>query len=664
MFDNIDTLAVNTIRTLSISQIENANSGHPGLPMGASPMAYCLWNKFLKVNPKNSSWVDRDRFVLSAGHGSAMLYSLLHLSGYDLSIDDLKNFRQLGSKTPGHPERMHTDGVEVTTGPLGQGIANAVGIAMAERHLAATYNKDGFDIVNHYTYAICGDGDLMEGISSEALSLAGHLKLSKLILLYDSNNISLDGPLNKSFTEDIKKRFEAYNWSYLRVEDGNDLSDLYEKIELAKKDTDRPTVIEVKTIIGYGSKNQGTNKVHGAPIGKDDYLNVKNIYNWKYDDFEVPKEVYERFSENIIKNGKEANERWDNLFKEYEKEYPKLAKAFKDGFERKFDEELKEKIKKYTSNDKPIATRSSSGQIIQDISKNDINFWGGSADLSSSNKTMISESEDFSSENYKGSNIWYGVREFAMGAIANGIMAHGGTNTYVSTFFVFSDYLRGAIRLAALSKLPVTYVFTHDSVAVGEDGPTHEPIEQLASFRAVSNLNVIRPADANEVRQAWIVALKSKQTPNMIVLSRQNLRNLKETEDNESLEKGAYIISDFETSKKDGILIATGSEVSIALDAKELLAKEGIDVRVVSMPSFELFRNQSMEYKEEVLPKDIKNRVSIEAASTFGWKEFVGDNGISIGIDRFGMSGNGNKVLEELGFTAENIKDQYIKNFK
>lgn len=664
MFDNIDTLAVNTIRTLSISQIENANSGHPGLPMGASPMAYCLWNKFLKVNPKNSSWADRDRFVLSAGHGSAMLYSLLHLAGYDLSIDDLKDFRQIGSKTPGHPERMHTDGVEVTTGPLGQGIANAVGMAMAERHLAATYNKDGFDIVNHYTYAICGDGDLMEGISSEALSLAGHLKLSKLILLYDSNDISLDGPLNKSFTEDIKKRFEAYNWSYLRVEDGNDLSDLYEKIELARKDTERPTVIEVKTIIGYGSKNQGTNKVHGAPIGKDDYLNAKNIYSWEYEDFEVPEQVYERFNENIIKNGKEANEKWDNLFKEYEKKYPELAKAFKDGFERKFNEELKEKIKRYTSNDKPIATRASSGQIIQDISKNDINFWGGSADLSSSNKTMISESEDFSSENYKGSNIWYGVREFAMGAIANGIMAHGGTNTYVSTFFVFSDYLRGAIRLAALSKLPVTYVFTHDSVAVGEDGPTHEPIEQLASFRAISNLNVIRPADANEVRQAWIVALESKETPNMIVLSRQNLRNLKETENNEALEKGAYIISDFETSKKDGILIATGSEVSIALDAKELLSKEGIDVRVVSMPSFELFRKQSEQYKEEVLPKDIKNKVSIEAASTFGWREFVGDNGISIGIDRFGMSGNGNKVLEELGFTAENIKDQYIKNFK
>ncbi|MDO4594141.1 MAG: transketolase [Tissierellia bacterium] len=662
MFDKIDNLSVNAIRTLSIAQIEKANSGHPGLPMGAASMAYCLWSKFLKINPKNSKWVDRDRFILSAGHGSAMLYSLLHLSGFDLTIEDLKNFRQIDSKTPGHPEVNHTDGVEVTTGPLGQGIANAVGMAMAERHLASIYNKEDYNIVDHYTYALCGDGDLMEGISSEALSLAGHLKLSKLILLYDSNNISLDGDLNKSFSEDIRKRFEAYDWSYLKVEDGNDLEDIYSKIKQAKE-IDKPTVIEIKTVIGYGSKNQATNKVHGAPIGKEDFESVKKFYQWDYEDFEIPNEVYDRFNESIIKKGIEANEKWDELFENYEKEYPQLARDFKDGFNRTIPKNLDQFIRKYSEDDKAIATRSSSGEIIQDISNNLRNFWGGSADLSSSNKTMIKEKEDFSAENYSGDNIWFGVREFAMGAIANGICAHGGSFIYVSTFFVFSDYLKAAIRLSALSKLPVIYVFTHDSVAVGEDGPTHEPIEQLAQFRALPNTNVLRPADANEVRQAWQIALNSKDRPTILVLSRQNLKNLSQTQKDLDISKGAYIIEDSEKEKPDGILIATGSEVSLALETKKLLKDAGYDLRVVSMPSMELFRQQDISYQKEILPCDVENKMSIEMGTPFGWHEFVGAKGKVVGINRFGISGKGDEVVEELGFSPENIKNLYIKYF-
>ena len=663
MFDQRDLKAVNAIRCLSVAQIEKANSGHPGLPMGASPMAYVLWNKILNVNPKKSNWHNRDRFVLSAGHGSAMLYSLLHLSGYDLSIEDLKNFRQIGSKTPGHPERKHTDGIEVTTGPLGQGIANAVGFAIAEKHLAAMYNKDDLNIVDHYTYAICGDGDLMEGISYESMSLAGHLNLNKLIILHDSNDICLDGNLNTSFSENIEQRVKAQNWNYIKVSDGNNLEEIYKAIIKAKENKNGPTFIEVKTVIGFGSKNQGTNKVHGAPIGKEDFAAVKKAYNWEYEDFEISDDVYDVFNENIVKNGQKSYEKWENILNSYKEKYPEDYKDYVDGFERKLPENWIDQVKKYSSNDEGLATRASSGEIIQDLAKITKNFWGGSADLFSSNKTNIKDSERFSDENPQGRNVWYGVREFAMSVIANAIVAHGGTFHHVSTFFVFSDYLKAGLRVSALSQIPVTYVFTHDSVAVGEDGPTHQPIEQLAMIRSIPNAIMLRPADANEVRLSWKIALESKDSPVVIALTRQGVKNLKGTENLSDISKGAYIIEDSDKKIPDGILIATGSEVELAIDIKNELKKSNIDVRVVSMPSMELFRKQDQDYKEKILPENIKNRVSIEMGTSFGWSEFTGNNGIYISIDRFGISGNFKDVKEELGFTKEEIAKKYIKRF-
>lgn len=663
MFDKKDLKAVNAIRCLSVAQIEKANSGHPGLPMGASPMAYVLWNKILKVNPKKSDWHNRDRFVLSAGHGSAMLYSLLHLSGYDLSLEDLKNFRQIGSKTPGHPERKYTDGVEVTTGPLGQGIANAVGFAIAEKHLSAMYNKEGFNIVDHYTYAICGDGDLMEGISYESMSLAGHLNLNKLIILHDSNDICLDGNLNTSFSENIEQRVKAQNWNYIKVSDGNNLEEIYKAIAKAKENKNAPTFIEVKTVIGFGSKNQGTNKVHGAPIGKEDFTAVKKSYDWEYEDFEISDDVYKLFEDNIIKNGQKAYSDWKNLLDQYKEKYPEDYKEYMNGFERKLPENWIDQVKKYSSNDDSLATRASSGEIIQDIAKITKNFWGGSADLFSSNKTNIKDSERFSNENPKARNIWYGVREFAMSVIANAIVAHGGTFHHVSTFFVFSDYLKAGLRISALSHIPVTYVFTHDSVAVGEDGPTHQPIEQLAMIRSIPNTIMLRPADANEVRLSWKIALESKDSPVVIALTRQGVKNLKGTEDLSDISKGAYIIKDSEKEIPDGILIATGSEVELALETKDELENSNIDVRVVSMPSMELFRKQDQAYKEKILPENIKNRVSIEMGTSFGWSEFTGDKGINISIDRFGISGNFKDVKKELGFTKEEIAKKYLEKF-
>lgn len=663
MYRDIDYKAVNAIRTLSIAQIEKANSGHPGLPMGAAPMAYVLWNRILNTNPKNSHWDNRDRFVLSAGHGSALLYSLLHLSGYDLSIDDLKEFRQLNSKTPGHPERMHTDGVEVTTGPLGQGIANAVGMAMAEKHLAALYNKDGFNLVDHYTYVICGDGDLMEGISYESMSLAGHLNLNKLIIMHDSNNICLDGDLNTSFSEDIEKRVTAQGWNYLKVEDGNDLEKIEQSILKAKSFENNPTFIEIKTQIGYGSKNAGTNKVHGAPIGEEDFKNVKNFYNWEEKDFYIPEEIYNVFKENILENGKKANNEWNSLLENYKEKYPEKAKSYIEGMNRELPENFIDKINKFDSSMDPLATRASSGKILQDIAKVSENIWGGSADLFSSNKTDIKDTKRFSDQNPEGRNVWYGVREFAMGAIGNGIVAHGGTWHHVSTFFVFSDYLKAAIRLSALSNIPLTYVFTHDSVAVGEDGPTHEPIEQLSMLRSIPNTIVLRPADANETRLAWKIALESKKTPVVLALTRQNVENLKETEELEDISKGAYIISEAKSDNPEAIFIATGSEVSLALKVKKELKEKGEDIRVVSMPSFELFRNQSEEYKEEILPSDVKKRVYIEMASSFGWNEFTGEDGINIAIDSFGTSAPGGQAQEEFGFTSENIIEKYLNKY-
>lgn len=658
MFNKNDEKAISAIRALSIAQIEEANSGHPGLPMGAAPMAYVLWNKFLKTNPKNSNWFDRDRFVLSAGHGSAMLYAMLHLGGFDVSLDDLKDFRQLKAKTAGHPERGHIDGVEVTTGPLGQGIAQAVGLAMAEKHLAAQYNKEDAQVIDHYTYALCGDGDLMEGISYEAMSLAGHLNLSKLIVLYDSNDICLDGATNTTFSEDMKKRAEALNWNYLRVEDGTDLDEIYKAIMHAKGNWHGPTLIEIKTVIGFGSTNQGTNKVHGAPIGAEEFKKAKEIYEWAEDDFSVPEDVYETFADGIIRKGSEENQKWDELLEFYKENYKEDYDNLIAGINRELPENFIDEVKKYSAEDKDLASRASSGEIIQDLARINPNFWGGSADLFSSNKTDIKNTVAFTDRTPEGRNVWYGVREFAMAAIGNGIMAHGGTWHHVSTFFVFTDYLKPAIRLSALSKLPLTYVMTHDSVAVGEDGPTHQPIDQLAMIRAIPDTIMLRPADANETRLAWKIALESKEKPVVMALSRQNLANLAETENIDSIDKGAYVISDSENP--DLILIATGSEVTLALEAKEILENEGKNIRVVSMPSMELFRDQDESYKEEVLPQD-RPKVSIEMATTFGWAEWTGSDGLNIGIDRFGISGKGEDVRKEFGFTPESIV-QTIKN--
>lgn len=661
MFDTTDQLAVNTIRTLSIDAVEAANSGHPGLPMGAAPMAYALWTEHLNTNPKNAQWFNRDRFVLSAGHGSAMLYSLLHLAGYEVSIDDLKNFRQLGSNTPGHPEVHMTDGVEATTGPLGQGFANGVGMAMAETHLAATYNKENFPVVDHYTYVLASDGDLQEGISHEAASLAGHLKLGKLIVLYDSNDVQLDGPTDKAFSEDIEKRFEAYGWDYARVEDGNNIADIDQAIENAKGVTDQPTIIEVRTEIGYGAENAGTAAVHGAPLGPDGTEFAKNSYKWEGENFAVPEEVYERFEEKIVRNGATMEEEWNQLVDDYQKAHPDLAAQFAQGISGELPEGWEESLPVYEPDEEGIATRSVSGEVINALAEVIPNLWGGSADLSGSNKTMIDGVADFSPASYEGRNIWYGVREHAMASALNGILLHGGTKSFVSTFFVFSDYLRPAVRLAALSQIPSIYVLTHDSIAVGEDGPTHEPVEQLSSFRGMANVTMMRPADANEVSAAWKVALTSENRPTLLALTRQDVPVLPNTAElaPQYVEKGGYVLSPAE-EQPDGILIATGSEVQLAMGAQKELLEKGHDVVVVSMPSVELFELQSAEYKESVLPKELKKRVAVEMGTSFGWHRYVGPEGKVVALDRFGESGPGDEVVEHLGFTVENVVKEYL----
>lgn len=657
IFDDIDQLAVNTVRTLSIDAIQTANSGHPGLPMGAAPMAYVLWNYVMNVNPKTSrSWSNRDRFVLSAGHGSALLYSLLHLSGYDVTIDDLKKFRQWGSKTPGHPEVNHTDGVEATTGPLGQGIANAVGMAMAEAHLAAKFNKSGFNIVDHYTYVLHGDGCLMEGVSQEAASLAGHLKLNKLILLYDSNDISLDGPTSKAFTEDIKGKFEAYGWQYILVKDGNNLSEIEKAIKKAKSESEKPSIIEVKTIIGFGAEKQGTSAVHGSPLGANGVDYAKKSYGWDYPAFTVPEEVMNRFKAGIKYRGEVAENEWNIMFQEYENIYPELAAEYKEVFA---DKPIDVKLKDFRVGTS-IASRSSSQHAIQQISAQVPSFWGGSADLSASNNTMVKEESDFQADNYIGRNIWFGVREFAMAAIMNGVALHGGTRIYGGTFFVFSNYLLPAVRMAALQQLPTIYVMTHDSIAVGEDGPTHEPIEQLASVRSMPNLNVIRPADANETNAAWKRALAETTRPTMLVLTRQKLAVLEGTKEmaESGLNKGAYIISETK-GNLDGILIATGSEVKLALDTQAVLEEKGIYVRVVSMPSQNIFDEQDDAYKESILPINVTKRLAIEAGTSFGWGKYVGLQGKTLTIDTWGASAPGDKIFEEYGFTVDNAVSLY-----
>lgn len=658
MFEQVDSLAVNTIRTLSIDAIEKAKSGHPGMPMGAAPMAYALWTRYMNHNPKNPEWFNRDRFVLSAGHGSMLLYSLLHLSGYDVSMEDIMEFRQWGSKTPGHPEYGHTPGVDATSGPLGQGIAMAVGMAMAERHLAAKYNRENYDIVNHYTYSICGDGDLMEGVSAEAASLAGHLRLGKLIVLYDSNDISLDGELNKAFSESVADRFKAYGWQYIRVEDGNNLQEIADAIEEAKRDSERPTLIEVKTIIGYGSPNKsGKSDVHGAPLGAEELKLTKEAYKWTFEeDFYVPQEVYEQFKKYVLDHGVKKEQEWNDLFQNYKKDFPELATQLDAAIKGKLIEGWDSELPVYEEG-KSLASRASSGETINAIAKNLPYFFGGSADLAGSNKTTITDGGDFSSENYQGRNIWFGVREFAMGAALNGMALHGGLKVFGGTFFVFSDYLRPAIRMAALMKLPVTYVFTHDSIAVGEDGPTHEPIEQLASLRAMPDINVIRPADGNETVAAWKTALESKDRPTVLVLTRQNLPTLKNTKEKayEGVQKGAYVISPASNENPEVLLLASGSEVSLAVEAQKVLEKDGIYASVVSMPSWKNFEKQSKEYKESVLPKSVKKRLGIELGASLGWHRYTGAEGDVLAIDRFGASAPGEKIMEEYGFTVDNV---------
>ncbi|WP_039041659.1 transketolase [Sporosarcina sp. ZBG7A] len=663
MTNTIDQLAINTIRTLSIDAIEKANSGHPGLPMGAAPMAYVLWTQHMHHNPTNPSWFNRDRFVLSAGHGSMLLYSMLHLSGYDLPMEELKNFRQWGSKTPGHPEYGHTAGVEATTGPLGQGIGMAVGMAMAEKHLASTYNKPGFNVVDHYTYALCGDGDLMEGVAAEAISLAGHLELDKLIVLYDSNDISLDGELDMSFTEKIQNRFESYGWNYIHVGDGNDTAHLSKAIEQAKQNTGGPTLIEVKTVIGYGSPNKsGKSDAHGAPLGEDEMKLTKESYKWTFEeDFHVPQEVYEMFKSSIQKLGVDSESEWNKLFGAYEKEHGELAAQLKSAIDGTDKAAVEAQLPVYEAG-KSVATRSASGDSINAIAKALPSFFGGSADLAGSNKTAIKGAGDFLPGSFEGRNIWFGVREFAMGAALNGMTLHGGLNVFGGTFFVFSDYVRPAVRLSALMGIPVTYVFTHDSIAVGEDGPTHEPVEHLASLRAMPGLSVIRPADGNETSAAWNLAVTSTNKPTVLVLSRQNLPVLEKSGElaSEGVSKGAYTVSPSKADQPAAILIATGSEVSLAVEAQAKLNEKGIDVAVVSMPSWDRFEEQDAAYKEQVLPKAVTARLSLEMGSSLGWHKYVGNDGDVLAIDTFGASAPGEIVMKEYGFSVENVVSKVV----
>ncbi|MCD4805455.1 MAG: transketolase [Desulfobacterales bacterium] len=653
----IDELCINTIRTLSMDAIQKANSGHPGAPMGLAPAAYILWKCFLKHNSKNPEWTDRDRFVLSGGHASMLLYSLLYLSGYDLTLDDIKNFRQWGSKTPGHPEFGHTPGVETTTGPLGQGFTNAVGMALAERHLATIFNRPGYEIIDHYTYMICGDGDLMEGITAEAASFAGHMGLAKLICIYDDNSISIEGNTDITFTEDVGLRFKAYNWHVIRVEDGNNLDDIHRAIKEARAETTKPSIIMLQTHIAFGSPNkQDSADAHGAPLGEEEIRLTKKNLGWDENvSFYVPEQVVKIFGECIDK-GKKAESIWKEKFEEYCSKYPVLSKKLNDSLNNSLNEGWDANLPDFSKNEGPIATRAVSGKILNAISENIPYLIGGSADLAPSNNTIINSSHDFQKNMFDGRNIRFGVREHAMGGIMSGIALHKGLRPYGGTFFVFADYMRPAIRLAALMKLPVIYIFTHDSIAVGEDGPTHQPVEHLAGLRAIPGLTVIRPADATETIEAWRLSAQTTDSPVALILSRQKLPVIDRTiySSADKLVNGAYILSDSD-GKPDIILIATGSEVHITLKAGKILEEKGISVRVVSMPSWELFENTSQEYKDKVLLPDVNVRIAVEAGISMGWERYAGSSGVVIGINEFGASAPGNIVMEKFGFTSENI---------
>ncbi len=655
--NELDQQAINTLRFLSVDAIQKANSGHPGMPMGCAPIAYTLYSNFMNHNPKNPKWLNRDRFILSAGHGSMLLYGILHLCGYDVSMDDLKNFRQWNSKTPGHPEFGHTPGVETTTGPLGQGFANAVGMAIAEEHLAAQFNKEEYKILDHFIYGICSDGDLMEGLSHEAASIAGHLKLGKLIFLYDNNHISIDGSTSLSFSEDIEKRFLSYEWQALKVDDVNDLEKLNAAITEAQNETDRPSLIICNTHIGFGSPNkQDTSAVHGSPLGEEEVKLTKKNLNWPEDKtFFIPDEVTELFK-TVIDEGNKKEEKWNDLFEEYKNKYPEDAKLFTDLMNGNYGDEWKKHLPHFNADEKPIATRSSSGKTLNAIAETLPALFGGSADLHPSTNTYMNDYGSLSSENYGARNIHYGIREHGMASILNGMAIYGGVIPFGATFFVFSDYLRPAIRLASLSKIRPIYVFTHDSIGLGEDGPTHQPVEHLAALRAIPNVVVIRPADANESVYAWQAAIEHKGSPVALILTRQKLQVIDNSKyaGAENLLKGAYTLKESENDLRL-ILMASGSEVELILSTAEKLEAEGIGTRVVSFPSWELFEAQPVEYKESVFPKNLKARVSVEAGVKQGWEKYIGDEGVSISIERFGSSAPYKTIFENYGFTADNV---------
>lgn len=660
---NIEQKSVNAIRVLAADTVQKANSGHPGMPLGSAAMAYELWANHLTHNPKNPKWVNRDRFILSAGHASSLLYSLLHLFGYGLTIEDMKNFRQDNSLTPGHPEYGHTVGVEATTGPLGAGMGMAVGMAMAQAHMAATFNTEDYNVIDHYTFVLGGDGCMEEGISSEAFSLAGTLGLSKLIVLYDSNNITIEGNTDLAFTEDVNKRMEAFGFQTLTVEDGNNLEEISKAIELAKAEKTKPSFITVKTKIAFGCPaKEGSESSHGSPLGEENVKALRDNLGWEEQEaFVIPQDVYDNFAQKA-KKGQEAEDNWNKLFKAYCEKYPEKKELWDKYFAVIDDEKLLNCDELWSYEDKPQATRSLSGNMINRLAKIMPNFWGGSADLGPSNKTVIKDGGSFSKNNYLGRNIHYGVREFAMAAIANGITLYGGTKTFVGTFFVFSDYLKPMARLAALMKIPVTYVLTHDSIGVGEDGPTHEPIEQLAMLRAMPNINVFRPADATETAAAWYSAITSKNTPTVLALSRQNLPQI-EGSSKEAL-KGGYIIAESIKAKPDAIIIASGSEVSLAVEAKKELMEKGFDIRVVSMPCMDIFEQQSDEYKEKILPQTVEKRLVVEAGSSICWGKYLGFKGKSVTIDTFGASAPANVLFKKYGFTVENVVNKALSMLK
>ena len=652
---DVNQLAVNTIRVLSAEAIEKAKSGHPGLPLGSAPIAYALFSKHLKFDPKSPSFTDRDRFILSAGHGSMLLYSLLNLFGYDLPMSAIENFRQLGSKAPGHPEWSVTPGVETTTGPLGQGIANAVGMAIAETHLAAVFNKPGYNVVDHYTYALCGDGCMMEGIEYEAASLAGTLKLGKLIVLYDKNNITIEGDTNGAFTEDVGKRHEAQGWQVLYVNDGNDIEAISKAIAKAKKETEKPSLIIVRTVIGYGSPKAGSADAHGAPLGEEGIKALRKNLGYDYPPFTVPEEV-KKYLHKYITRGRRIRKEWENLFDAYSEEYPELADKFLLYLSGNTPDLLNEK--QLFEFAKPDATRNTSSKVLNELSSIIPNLIGGSADLGPSNKSVMKNREYYSAANRAGSNFHFGIREHAMSAICNGMSLHGGLKPYCSTFFVFSDYMKNAMRLSALMKQNVTYILTHDSIGVGEDGPTHQPVEQLAGLRAIPGMKVFRPADGKETAYGWITALKDVG-PTCLVLTRQNLPQYENS--GEGALKGAYVLSDSAKKRPDAILLASGSEVELAMKAKETLLKDDIDVRVVSVPCMELFDKQPKKYKESVLPSSVRARFAIEAATPSPWYKYVGLDGDVLGMTTFGASGPFDDLLKHFGFTVENVVEKVKK---